>query len=298
MNRFFALLLVPFFICCKNSGNKSHSAQDTNKTVEPQQLKLFKVPAELNEISGISFCDDHTVVAIQDEEGILYFYDLLKEEVTRKFEFWKGKDYEDLAVVGNDLYIVNSSGGIYELKNFRQGPSKPTVFKTQLKEENNIESLAYDEKHNRLLLGVKDASIDGDDSKKDIYAFDLKTKTLDPKAVYTIRLSEVESYFKGDKLEEASKKLLKAIGNQNLNDVFRTSALNFNPKTGELYVLSSLNNIIAVLDKESRITKILELDGNEFIQPEGLAFSADGKLFISNEGRKKQANIIEVTYAE
>ena len=300
MNRIFALLLVVFFASCGNTNNKEQKESKTEgkNTVEPLNIKLFKVPRELNEISGISFIDDHTVVAIQDEEGILYFYDLNKEAVVRTYEFWKGKDYEDLAVVGNDLFIVNSSGAIYELKNFRQGPSKPLVHKTVLKEENNIEGLAYDKKNNRLLLAVKDLSLDGDESKKDIYAFNLTTKKLDTTAAYTIRLSEVETYFKGDQLEETSKKLLKAIGNQNLNEVFRTSALNLNPATGELYVLSSMNNIIAVLDSRSKITRILELDGKEFIQPEGLAFNPAGKLFVSNEGKKKQANIIEVTYAK
>lgn len=300
MNRIFALLLVVIFMGCGNTADKKEkeSQAESKQTIEPLNIKLFKVPKELNEISGISFVDDHTLVAIQDEEGILFFYDLNQEEVVQKYEFWKGKDYEDLTVVGNDLFIVNSSGALYEIKNFKQGASKPTVYKTVLKEENNIEGLAYDKKNNRLLLAVKDMSLDGDGSKKDIYAFSLTTKKLDTNAAYTIRLSEVENYFKGDRLEEASKKLLKAIGNQNLNEVFRTSALNFNPATGELYVLSSLNNVIAVLDSTSKITKILELDGNEFIQPEGLAFNPAGKLFVSNEGKKKQANIIEVTYAK
>src|SRR5690606_34728754 len=113
-----------------------------------------------------------------------------------KYDFWKGKDYEDLAVVGNDLFIVNSSGTIYELKNFNAGPSKPFIYKTVLKEENNIEGLAYDKKNNRLLLAVKDISLDKDESKKDIYEFDLSTKKLNENAVYSIRLSDVEDYFK------------------------------------------------------------------------------------------------------
>ena len=88
------------------------------------------------------------------------------------------------------------------------------------------------------------------------------------------------------------------MGNQNLNEVFRTSALNFNPLDGNLYVLSSMNNIVAVLNDQGKIIKILELDGKEFIQPEGLAFNSKGKLFISNEGRNKKANIIEIEYED
>ncbi|WP_207427695.1 SdiA-regulated domain-containing protein [Pedobacter sp. SYSU D00535] len=300
MNRISSLLLVLFFISCsgKNEKMSGTAEKSDKKTLEPIGGKLYQVPAELNEISGISFVNDNLLVAIQDEEGILYFYDLKEEKVTRKYEFWKGKDYEDLAVVGKDLFIVNSSGTIYELKNFEAGPSQPVVHKTALQEVNNIEGLAYDKANNRLLLGVKDIGLDMHKDHKHIYAFDLATKKLIEKEAYTISLTEVEGYFKGDQIEEYSKKILKAIGNQNLNEIFRTSALNFNPKTGNLYVLSSLNNIIAVLDKSGKIIKVLELDGKEFIQPEGLAFTSDGRLFISNEGKNKQANIIEVQYED
>lgn len=292
-------MLASFFISCQ-SAEKNEQKQDTlsKQTLEPKGGKLYNVPKELIEISGISFVTNTTLVAIQDEEGILYFYDLIKEAVTIKYEFWKGKDYEDLAVVGNDLWIVNSSGALYEIKDFKNGPSKPNVYKTVLREENNIEGLTYDKKNNRLLLAVKDISLDGNEDEKSIYTFDLKSKTLGTKPSYSIKLSEIESFFKGDKIEEFSKKILRAVGNQNLNKVFRTSALGFHPKTGELYVLSSLNNIIAVLDNKGSINRILELDGKEFLQPEGLAFTTDGRLFISNEGKGKQANIIELEYED
>ncbi len=298
MNRVCVLLLVLFLYSCGNKGKNPQTSKE-EKTLEPTGGKLYSIPPELNEISGISFLNDSLLAAIQDEEGILYFYDLGQEKVVRQYEFWKGKDYEDLAIVGTDLYIVSSSGTIYELKNFNaEKAPKPTVYKTGLSEENNIEGLAYDKKNNRLLLGIKDQSLDKNEDQKDIYSFDLTTKTFNPKAAYSIRLTEVENYFKGDEIEEASKKLLKALGNQNLNEVFRTSALNFNPLDGNLYVLSSMNNIVAVLNDQGKIIKILELDGKEFIQPEGLAFNSKGKLFISNEGRNKKANIIEIEYED
>jgi len=299
MNRISTLLLALFLISC-GATEKKDTSHDTiaRETLEPKGGKLYSVPNELMEISGISFVTDSTLVAIQDEEGILYFYDLSTEKIIKKYQFWKGKDYEDLAVIDDDLWIVNSSGTLYELKNFKDGPSKPTVYNTVLKEKNNIEGLAYDKKNNRLLLAVKDMSLNGSDKQKDIYAFDLKTKTLNTKAAYSIKLAEIERFFKGDEIEEFSKKILKSVGNQNLNKVFRTSALNYHPLTGDLYVLSSLNNIIAVLNTEGSIKRILELNGKEFLQPEGLAFTSDGRLFISNEGKGKQANIIELKYED
>src|SRR5687768_14098228 len=128
MNRISQLLLALFFISCGTSDKKADNQDSVSKpTLEPKGGKLYRVPNELMEISGISFVTDSTLVAIQDEEGLLYFYDLTKEDITTKYEFWKGKDYEDLAVVGDDLWIVSSSGALYELKNFKKGQSKPNV---------------------------------------------------------------------------------------------------------------------------------------------------------------------------
>jgi len=159
MNRISVLLLCLFLFSCTGKGDKKKDHKD--KTLEPENGRLYTVPEELKEISGISFVNDSLLVAIQDEDGILYFYDLKQEKVVRQYEFWKGKDYEDLCVVDKDLYILNSAGTIYELKNFMQGPSKPAVYKTGLTKENNIEGLAFDRKNNRLLLAVKDIGLDG-----------------------------------------------------------------------------------------------------------------------------------------
>jgi hypothetical protein len=53
-----------------------------------------------------------------------------------------------------------------------------------------------------------------------------------------------------------------------------------------------------VLSPDGKISEILQFKGKEFKQPEGIAFSEDGKLFISNEaGKNGKGNIIEVEYA-
>ncbi|HBC77225.1 MAG TPA: hypothetical protein DCZ51_01275, partial [Bacteroidales bacterium] len=39
------------------------------------------LPYILHEISGINFVDSSTLVCIQDEKGILFFYDILRNEI-------------------------------------------------------------------------------------------------------------------------------------------------------------------------------------------------------------------------
>lgn len=295
MNRNFALLLVLFFISCGNSD--SHQVKSTGKAPIISEVKnTVIIPRELKEISGISFANDSTVVAIQDETGYMFLFDLTKEAITRQWQFGDAGDYEDVAVAGNTVYIVSSSGTIFQIDNFLTKPSPARKFKTPLTEENNIEGLAWDKKNNRLLLAAKDKGLKNQDDKE-IYAFNLATNRLDPEPVYTIKLNEIEAFFQGDELEEASKEFLKALGNHKLNKVFRTSALTYHPKTGELYVLTSLNNMIAVLSPSTgQIQQIIELVGPDYNQPEGLAFTSDGRLFVSNESNGKKANIIEINY--
>ncbi|HEY1055485.1 MAG TPA: hypothetical protein VGE24_10125, partial [Emticicia sp.] len=220
MNRIFTILLVFSTIFVAYScGNKQKSKKDKSENTEkksdlPEDYVVYKLPKELEEISGITFIDDSNILAVQDEKGILYSYNLGKKEITNKSDFAKSGDYEDLTVAGNDLYIVNSSGELYEIKNYRSGNLKAQVLKTPFTGKNNIEGLAYDAQNNRLLIAPKDKGLDTD-KDKEIYAFDLKTKKLNTTPVYSLSLSQIEDYFKGDALEESSKKFLKALGNQN-----------------------------------------------------------------------------------
>lgn len=300
MNRILALLLALILFSCGYSCIKSKK-QPKEKVQEPATASvktIYDVPQDLSEISGICFIDNENLLAIQDEEGIIYQYNLAQQKVTAQKTFGGPADYEDIAVVGDDVYVVDSEGKIYFIKGFKQGNTHTELITTPFTGKNNIEGLAYDAAGNRLLIAPKDEGFDEGKTKiKDIYEINLKTRELNAKPIYQINLDMIESYFKGDGLEESSKKFLKAIGNQNLNKVFRTSALGVHPKTREIFVLSSINNLIAVLTPQGTLRKIVQLKGKEFSQPEGLAFTPDGNLYISNEANNKtKANIIHLVY--
>jgi uncharacterized protein YjiK len=65
---------------------------------------------------------------------------------------------------------------------------------------------------------------------------------------------------------------------------FRPSAIARNPLNNEWYILSSVNKLLIVADKEWKVLAVHELNGNKFNQPEGIAFDLHGNLYISNEG--------------
>ena len=292
------LLALALTSCNNPIKDKITDGEKSNeKVISPEESTVHDLPKDLNEISGITFLNDSVLLAIQDEEGILFYYNINQNKIIKKQTFADNDDYEDLVIAGNDIYTITSKGLIHQIKNFQS--SKPVIktFKTPFSAKNDIEGLAYDAKKHRLLIAPKEAGMDKDKTTKEIYGFDLKTMTLQSAPVYTIHLAEIEAQFKGDALEESSKKFLKALGNQNMSKVFRSSALTINEKTGETYILSAINGLILVLTPEGVLKKLIQLSGPEYKQPEGIAFSPMGKLYISNEGNKSGiGNIIELQH--
>jgi len=257
--------------------------------------EVFNLDFELKEISGITFINDSTVAAIEDENGIVYFYDLNENKITRKLTFSEPDDFEDLAKVNNDIYTITSKGDIYQIVSFAQAEPKIIKYTTPLKKKNDIEGITFNERDNSLLLSVKAENLLGDENNKSIYSFSLKTKTLDSKPYLDIPHTILENQFKGDKLEETSKEFLKMIGNENMNKIITPTAMAFHPETKDLYVLSSVNDIIMIFNKEKKFKEIISFKGREFTQPEGLSFNSKGEMFISNEGKKSSSgNIIKV----
>ena len=303
MNKYPLILLAAFTISCNNPIKSNSSDVDKqsleDKVQESGNLNLYHLPPILKEISGITFLNPDLILAIQDEKGSLYHYSLKKNEIVKEFEFGKSDDYEDLVRIDKDLYVVSSNGTIIQIKDFESAKPAIMKFKTVLTKENDIEGLGYEPQRNRLLLAAKANGMDQDKNTKEIYAFNLNTMKLEMTPAYTIKLDEIEAYFTGDALEESSKKFLKALGNRNMNKVFSSSAITVHPKNHKIFVLSSINNLIVVLSPDGAISEIIQFKGKEFKQPEGIAFSQEGKLFISNEaGKKGKGNIIEIEYAK
>ncbi|HUH29327.1 MAG TPA: hypothetical protein VLZ86_13970, partial [Gelidibacter sp.] len=82
--------------------------------------ETWKLPAELNEISGIVWIDDHTLACVQDENGVIYLYDLDEKSITEEIPFAGNGDYEGIALHDSNLYVMQSDGLLYEIKDWSQ----------------------------------------------------------------------------------------------------------------------------------------------------------------------------------
>ncbi len=147
--------------------------------------------------------------------------------------------------------------------------------------KNDAEGLAYNKSNNSLLIACKGkAKINKEDKS-------LKKK----RAIYQKKLddlnSEIELYRTID---------LKELDKMGGDKSFRISGLAINPKTNTLFVIGTVGKLLIELDSEGEIMSIKQLDKNIFSQPEGICFSPNGDMYISNEGKNEHANILKFKY--
>lgn len=248
-------------------------------------IRKWEMPVELNEISGISWISNNKIACIQDEDGIIYIFNLSSSLIEKQISFAESGDFEGLAVLGNDAYVMESNGVLFEISNYKSDAIQTQEYKTNFSGKNNMESLVADSINNRLLFTVKDSDPNGE-GYKGIYEFNAETKKVAALPIMKIPLDN--PIFKPKKVDDDA---------ENASN-FYPSEIAINPTNGNFYILEAKNPQLLILDKIGKPLKIHKLNPESFPQPEGLTFSPEGTLYISNEGKDGTANIIEVEFDE
>ena len=276
MNKIVAALTVViigasflFYHFYKTRIEKRQVALDSTHEV----IDSWKLPSVLDEISGIVWLDDDRMACIQDEVGIVFFYNLKTKKLDGQVKFAGDGDYEGLALMGDNLYIVRSDGEIFEACNFLGENPSYNQYELPLSEKNNIETLLADKKNNRLLLMAKDHE-PFDNDGRGIYGYDLETKTLQEKPVLLITSKDAD-------LQKSLKKI-------------RPSDIAIHPKTKEIYILQGTKPRILIVSPEGVVKEEYPLNNKVFYQPEGITFSPDGTLYVSNEATGGPPSILKV----
>jgi uncharacterized protein YjiK len=255
------------------------------------------LPYILHEISGITFVDSSTLVCIQDEKGILFFYDMLRNEISRQKEFYVNGDYEGIARNEDTIYVLRSDGIIYEIADFKSDNIIVTPFVTDIPSKDN-EGLCYDDESGRLLIASKENTGKGDLSKdyRYIFGFDLTSKRLKRELAYTFDIEGLKEFAKTNNIDLPLKNSKRGLAVE--TDLkFSASGIAFHPVTGRLYLLSAEDNLLFIFDKSGAVNQIIRLNPGIFNQPEGIAFLENGDMFISNEGPGKgPATLLRFNY--
>ncbi len=275
---FFSVYLIVIHTAC----------QPTPEVISPPQYDLkkptiFKMPQELDEISGITFPSDRNdiIYAIQDENGVLYKYDF-ENGISKSFKFAKRGDYEDVAVTDEYLIVLKSDGSLFTLiLNDVVGDKEPKA--QELKDilpKGEYEGMFADNAHRQLYVLCKHCSGDKEAKKTSGYILTIATNgEIHQSGQFSINVKDIETVAKVEKIH------------------FQPSALAKNKATNEWYILSSANNALVVTDSAWAVKAAYPLPKTSFRQPEGMVFDNAGNLYISNErANGTSANILKFIF--
>ena len=254
----------------KNIGNGSVTAITI--------VKKWDMPKSLAEISGLSYLDGQRFACVQDELGKIFIYSTASSSVEKEILFGAAGDYEELAVVGETIWVLRADGKLFEVSNMNAAKPSVKEYSTQLTTKQDPEGLCYDKKNNRLLIAIKGAE-PGNENYKGIYAFDLSSKKMGQQPVFKIDLQN------------------KVFGNgsdKKKRNTINPSGISIHPVSGDLYITDGRNPQLLIIDAGGNIKKLYALNSKEFAQPEGITFNPAGDLFIANEGAKQPGNIVQV----
>lgn len=259
-SRLFYILIIILTISCKdNQVYKYHFSRP---------IKTTRLDKKLNEISGLNWLSDTSLACVQDERAEVYFINPNNGKIIETIDFNKKGDFEGIVAYNNRLYLLRSDGNLFV--STKKGKLKEYKFKKD--GVFDFEGMCLDEKNNRLLLACKSH---GNKHKRDnqfVYEFSLKDKSFDKDPVF--------------KLEKEGK----------IPVNFKASGIAIHPMSAEIYIISSFSKTILILLPDGTLKESIQLNESIYHQPEGITFSKEGGLFISNEKNKKHPTLIQINY--
>ncbi|MFC3415430.1 SdiA-regulated domain-containing protein [Algoriphagus hitonicola] len=274
--------LIFTFILAQCSSNLDFS----NKYALPNGYQLDQVnkillPGTLDEISGIAWIGKDEIWAIEDESSIIYSVDPTSGKILKKQKFAKNKDIEDLLIFQDSAYALQSNGNLYQVNAPLTENFSTQVHEFPLDQKRDFEAIVTLDTEPSLLLFCKVCKWDKNPAQASVYRFDLVQKKFDIEAYMILKRSEIQAAFPLMDLSEIK---------------VQPAAAAIHPITREIYLLSSTDRWLLVMNQQGEFLDFHHLPLSLFKQPEGITFAPDGTLYISNEARDGRANLLIFAY--
>ncbi len=236
--------------------------------------EIYILPEYLEEVSGLSFYQNAQLAMLNDEQGRMYVYDLALKKVVHRVRFHGNGDFEGIERVGDYVYAVKSNGKLYRFNINMEGVV--VEIETPFKSDNDIEGLGFNPSTNHLLIALKE---DGD----------IKNVDVKGKAIYGYHLPS-QQFEKVPRYVIQDKDLKRVVGEK---FKFKPSAVAVHPLTGDIFVLASVGRSLLVINPDGEPKHLTKLKSRLFPQPEGITFTPNGDLYISNEVEGEGGTILK-----
>jgi hypothetical protein len=244
--------------------------------------KRFNMPNILREISGISFyrATGDTLFA---EQGKVFRFKLGDPGINET-RFGKKGDFEDITIVSHYVVMLRSDGILFTfpLSETRKKETDQVKIFKDLLPNGEYEGLASDDISRKLYVLCKHCRSEKTDKWGGGTILQIDSSgVLTPAGNFELNIKEIEAMMRSRKIN------------------FHPSALTQNPLTKEWFILSSVNKLLVITDRDWNVKSVYPLNPSLFVQPEGIAFDRQQNLYISNErGLSSAATILFFSYSK
>ena len=237
----------------------------------------WKLPRRLAEISGLAVTMDNRLLAHNDEKGVIYEVDYRNGSIVKAFQLADmaapvADDFEGIATVDDQIYLVSSAGRLYECSAGADGESVLfNTYATGVGRECEIEGLAYDESQRALVLMCKGARRADLAGQLGIYHWSIDEKRLIKAAHIAIPVIEFSRH----------------IGRKK----FQPSGIERHPVSGNYFVVAARQGAIAEITPSGKVVAVKQFPAQWHRQAEGITFAANGALIVADEGAGGKARL-------
>ena len=216
------------------------------------------LPHALREISGLAVTDDGRVLAHDDERGVIYELDYRRGAIVKAFSLGAPPihgDFEGIAVAGPRIFLMTSTGLLYETREGRDGASVPYVrYDTGLGALCELEG-----PHTRALVGM----------------------------VTLFRWSVEQRRPAASRVSIGLAAIVSGTGTRG----FAPSAVERDPRSGHYVVVAGPERAVAEVTRDGALVAARLLPRGLHRQPEGITFVGDSVVLISDEGGDRRGTL-------
>ncbi len=243
-------------------GGVAHSLSDYQ--IEKNFSQRWSLPSALKEVSGVAI-NDGQIWVHDDEFAIVYLFDRGTGAVSHKLQLGESPitdDFEGIAVLGDDLFLLSSTGSLYVVREgkHKTGVVDHEVLETGLEDVCELEGLDPDLEDGNLVMVCKNM-LDKSLAYVSVFTYELSTGLVTEQL--RIPFSEVGKFHPSG--------ITTAFGNY--------------------IVVAAKDRELIELTPEGKIVARVELGKKAHPQTEGIGFLDNQELVLTDEAKNKKARI-------